>query len=446
MRIGIDVGMTNTDAVLISGATVVEAVKTTTTPDVTSGIAAAIGELRRRPSFDPGAVAGVAVATPCFSLALAEARRLARTAVIRLCLPATAAAPPLIGWPGRLVRAIGGHSYLCRGGHEFDGRVISVPDPDELRRVAADLAAKRIRSVAISSVFSPGHAEFEVLAADILTSEMEGLHVSLSHEIGRTGLLERENATVVNACLRDIAERFCLDLSTALRQNGLDAALYLSRNDGTVMDVDSARSYPAAALYPRAANSLNGAACLSGLDTCTVVDAGGTTTAVGTLHRGVPREAGGGAVVAGVRTDLRVPDVRTMEDLDSVIDRIRTRSAPDPVVLVGGGSPLIGDRLGVAARVHRPEHFAVAGAVGAAIAHVGGEVDRVFAVEPGDREAVRSAASQEAIDRTVAAGADPGTVRVVEVEEFPIAGLPGNAVRVRVRAVGDLDGGTGCGC
>lgn len=513
MRIGIDVGGTNTDAVLMSGDTVVEMVKATTTPDVTSGIVTAIDALRGSPAFDPGAIASVMIGTTHFINALVEARQLNSTAVVRLCLPATAAAPPLIGWPERLVKAIGGDVYLCHGGHEFDGRVISDLDPDELRRVAADMAAKQIRSVAISSVFSPVNAEFELRAADILAAELDGLYISLSHEIGRMGLLERENATVINASLRDVAEQICVGLTTTLRRIGLNAALYLSQNDGTLMDVDFARSYPAATFASGPTNSMRGAAFLSGVEACAVVDVGGTTTDVGVLHRGIPREASSGVRVAGIRTNFRMPDVLTVglgggslvrvengavrvgpdsvgyrleeearvfggstltatdlgvaagaarigdprrvsgldpghvsagmayikDKVTGIIDQMRTSSAPIPVVLVGGGSMLVDDRLSVASEVHRPDHYAVANAIGAAIAQVGGEVDRIYAVEAGKREAVLGDAKQEAVDRAVAAGADPSTVEVVDVEEIPIAYLPGNATRVHVKAVGDLN-------
>jgi hypothetical protein len=48
----------------------------------------------------------------------------------------------------------------------------------------------------------------------------------------------------------------------------------------------------------------------------------------------------------------------------------------------------------------------------------------------------------EARERAVAAGADPDTVRIVELEEIPLAYLTSPAVRVRVKAAGTLDGGT----
>ena len=146
------------------------------------------------------------IGTTHFTNALIEARGLAPTAALRLGLPATASLPPMVDWPQRLVAAVEGRAYLAHGGHEFDGRHIAELDPDELRRHAADMAAHGIRSVAISSVFSPVSNEFELRAAQIIGEELgPDVAISLSHEIGRIGLLERENATIINAALRELA-------------------------------------------------------------------------------------------------------------------------------------------------------------------------------------------------------------------------------------------------
>jgi hypothetical protein len=90
--------------------------------------------------------------------------------------------------------------------------------------------------------------------------------------------------------------------------------------------------------------------------------------------------------------------------------------------------------------VIRPPHFDCANAIGAAIAQVSGEVDRIFAVDGRayTRDSALAAARAEATERAVAAGADPATVTIVEVDEIPLAYLPSNALRVRVKAVGDL--------
>lgn len=511
MRIGIDVGGTNTDVVLLDAASVLAEFKTATTPDVTSGIVAGLAGVSKQYAFSPAEVQAVMIGTTHFINAIVEADRLAPTAAVRLGLPATAALPPMVGWPERLVHAIQGRTYLCHGGHEFDGRLISPLDRREIEQVAEDLAAHGIRSVAISSVFSPVRAELEQEAAAILREQLPDLHLSLSHEIGRMGLLERENATVINACLRDLAEQICTGLTSTLDALGITAPLYLSQNDGTLMDVEHAREYPVATFASGPTNSMRGAAFLSGLQDCAVIDVGGTTSDVGILQSGFPREATTEVSVGGVRTNFRMPDVLSIgigggsrvrtdgelrvgpdsvgyrlrdealvfggdtltatdiavaagraavgdpslvahldralvaealaliaRDVAVVVDRMRTSARPLPVVYAGGGSILLPDAMEGAATIHRPDHYAVANAVGAAIAQVGGEVDRIVSVAPGQREAVLDAARQEAVDRAVASGARIGSVEVVDVEEVPIAYLPGNATRIRVRAVGDL--------
>ncbi|GLY48933.1 hydantoinase/oxoprolinase family protein [Lentzea sp. NBRC 102530] len=509
MHIGIDVGGTNTDAVLVRGRTVLASCKATTTADVTGGIVAAISGLRH--AFEPRQVTAVMIGTTHFVNAVVEGRDLARTAAVRLGLPATTALPPFVDWPDRLRQAIGGHAYLCHGGHEYDGRVISPLREDELEAVAEDLAAKNVESVAISSVFSLVSNEFERQAAEVLTARVPGLLVSFSHEIGRLGLLERENATIINAALRVLAGQIADGLADSLRAQGVDAPLYLSQNDGTLMDLDHARRHPVATFASGPTNSMRGGAFLAGADDCAVIDVGGTTTDIGVLHRGFPREASSEVLISGVRTNFRMPDVLSVgigggsvirddggtvrigpdsvgfrladealvfggdtltatdvavaagladigdrartrhlgrafvqaaldqiqHRVDHRLDRTRTSPEPMPVVLVGGGSALV-QRLEGASKIVRPEHHAFAGAIGAAIAQVGGEVDRVFTMAPGTRDEVLDGARQEAVDRAVAAGARAGSVRIVEVEEIPLAYLPGNASRVRARAVGDL--------
>lgn len=104
---------------------------------------------------------------------------------------------------------------------------------------------------------------------------------------------------------------------------------------------------------------------------------------------------------------------------------------------------LLRDELPGASRVVRPENFAVANAVGAAIAQIGGEVDRMFSIGSElSREQAVERAKEEAAERARAAGAAPDSVRIVDVEELSIAYVPGNAVRIKVKAVGDLEIGS----
>lgn len=514
MHIGIDVGGTNTDAVLMDGSRTLAGVKHSTSPDVTSGIVAAIEELRADHPFDGSDIEAVMIGTTHFINALVEARRLAPTAALRLGLPATRALPPLVDWPAALTKAISGRSYLAHGGYEFDGRPISPLDPAELRGIAADMATAGIRSVAISSVFSPVNHDLETTAAKIIGAELgDRVAVSLSHEIGRIGLLERENATIINAALRELASDIVDGLTEAVRAHEIEAPIFLSQNDGTLMDEDYVRRYPVATFASGPTNSMRGAALTSGLDSCAVVDIGGTTADIGLLVNGFPRETANEVTVAGVRTNFRMPDVlsigigggsivdtetgevgpesvgyrltsealvfggstltatdvavaagraeigdpsrvthldpglvarvlaRIAERVAEAVDRMRTSPDPIPVVAVGGGSILLPDELPMFGTVHRPTNYAVANAIGASIAQVGGEIDKVYAIQPGGREEVLAAVRAEAVDKAIAAGASPSTVSIIDFDEVPVPYLPGNATRLRVKAVGDLDMG-----
>ncbi len=512
VRLGIDVGGTNTDAVLMNGNRVVAKVKTPTTPDVTSGITTALRGALHAAAVPASALGGVMIGTTHFTNAVVERRHLQPTACVRLGLPATGVLPPMIDWPPDLRETIGNHYYLVHGGHEFDGRRIAELDPGEVRRAGRDMRKKGIRSVAVSAVFSPVTAEAELRAAETLREELPDAEVTLSHQIGRLGLLERENAAILNACLQDLARRTIGAFRQALAGLGITAPLYLTQNDGTLMSAEFAERYPVLTFASGPTNSMRGAAFLSGLRDAVVVDVGGTTTDVGALARGFPREASWAVAVGGVRTNFRMPDVfsvglgggshvldeplrvgprsvgyelttralvfggdvltatdvavaagvadvgdprrvshlsrdlvaraldRIQAMVEEAVDRMKLSPDPVPVVLVGGGSLLVARPIRGASEVVRPDHFEAANAVGAAIAQISGEVDRIFSLDQVSRDEALTAARREAVEQAVQAGARPDTVEIVELEEVPLAYLPSNATRVRVKAVGDLAG------
>lgn len=509
-RIGVDVGGTNTDAVLMGNRRVLAKLKTPTTEDVTGGITTAITSVLTQSGIATSAIASVMIGTTHFTNAIVERRHLQPVGIIRIGLPATAALPPLIDWPEDLVEALNSSAYLVHGGYEFDGRKISDFDPDEVRSAAHDIAAKGIRAVAISGVFSPVNTDQEEEAAAIVAGVIPDAMITKSNEIGRIGLLERENAAILNSCLRDLANRTMGAFERAISDLGITAPLYLTQNDGTLMAADFARNYPVLTIASGPTNSMRGAAFLSGLNDAVVVDIGGTTSDIGMLTQGFPREASVAVEVGGVRTNFRMPDVysvglgggslvdfaamsvgprsvgyrltsealvfggdtltttdiavaagiadigdasrvsgldgenvaraldRIQEIVDSGVDRMKTSSEPVPVIVVGGGSVLVGRDVEGASMMVKPDHFEAANAVGAAIAQISGEIDRVYSLESLSREAALDSAKQEASERAVAAGADPASVTIVDVEDVPLAYLPGNATRIRVKAVGDL--------
>jgi hypothetical protein len=121
------------------------------------------------------------------------------------------------------------------------------------------------------------------------------------------------------------------------------------------------------------------------------------------------------------------------------IDRMKTSAEAVPLVLVGGGAVLIRHDIPGVSEVVVPSGASVANAVGASIAQTSGEVDRVFSYEQLGRDSAVAAAIAEAKSAAITAGATASSLNVVEVEELPLAYVPGQAVRLRVKVSGDLD-------
>ena len=282
MRIGIDVGGTNTDAVLMDEGNLTGRAKVPTSGDVTSGIVAALQDvLGQAPKG--ASVQAVMLGTTHFTNALLERKDLSPTATIRLALPANRLLPPFVDWPEPLRDAAGGLSYMVRGGHEYDGREISSLDTSEVRSAVRDMVKKGVEAVAVCGVFSAVNPAHEEATAELIREEAPHLSMTLSRDIGRIGILERENAAALNACLAGAAARTISGIREAIQSLGLDAPLYLSQNDGTLMDVSYAARFPVFTIASGPTNSMRGAAYLSGIRDGIVVDVGGTSTDVGAL-------------------------------------------------------------------------------------------------------------------------------------------------------------------
>jgi N-methylhydantoinase A/oxoprolinase/acetone carboxylase beta subunit len=308
-RIGIDVGGTNTDAVLLEDGRVVHAVKTPTTADVTSGIVAALAELARRPEVGRDMIDGVVIGTTHFVNAVVQRRDLSRVAAVRIGLPASAALPPFCDWPEDLARCVRGEVFMLEGGHDYDGRPLVPFDEAGMRRAARRIRESGIGSVAVAAIFAPLDPSCEERAGTILAEECPDAAVTLSCDLGRIGLLERENAALLNAALVDLARVTVAGFTRAIAASGITAPLYLTQNDGTVMSADLGAALPVTSFASGATNSMRGAAFLSGLADAMVIDVGGTSTDIGQLRRGFPREANSVVEVGGVRTLFRMPDL-----------------------------------------------------------------------------------------------------------------------------------------
>ena len=509
MKIGVDVGGTNTDAVVLGPNGVLGWCKTPTTADVYSGVVSAITQAITDAGADRADVDCVMIGTTQFTNAVIQRKSLLPVGIIRLALPATSAIPPLTDWPDDLINKISRNAYLVGGGYEFDGREIAPLDEKGVAAAARDFQKNSIRAVAITSVFSPINGNMERRAAEIVQNEVPDIVVSLSCELGQFGLLPRENSTIINAALSQLSSHVVQAFRRSLQELDLKAPLFISQNDGTLMRADDVQRYPVLTFASGPTNSMRGAVYLARIQDAMVVDIGGTTSDIGMLRNGFPRQSTNFVDVGGVKTNFRMPDVLavglgggslvrdggrlvgpdsvgyeltscaqcfggntlTATDiavaggwadigdkslvradkstinaarasmrhlLDVNVERMKTEAADLPLLVVGGGAVLVDWPVKSVSDVLRPEFSSVANAVGAAISQVSGEVERVVTLNEGNRGFVLDEIRQEATDKAIYAGATAESVEIIEVEQVPISYLPGNPMRLRVKAVGDL--------
>lgn len=520
-KIGIDVGGTNTDGVLVGqDQSIIAKTKQRTTKDVITGIDYAIAAVLEESEIDPGLVKFVMLGTTHCTNAIIERKGLNRIGVIRLCKPASIAIPPLTAFPEDLISMFESNVHMVNGGYEFDGREISPLDEDEIRGVLRSMKGK-VDSIAVTGIFSKSNPEQENTVAKWAKEEIENVKVSLSHLVGGLGLLERENATIINASLQTIAMHMADSFERAVRNHGINARLFFGQNDGTLMSVENARDFPVLTIACGPTNSIRGAGALSGMDNGIVIDVGGTTTDAGILVKGFPRESSRTNEIGGVKTNFRMPDVlsiglgggsiiRTNEEVsigpDSVgyqlsdkslafggddftmtdyaivmdafniegaksadnieskienttsisidklkktikshvdiklsllLDKLKTENGDVPVILVGGGSVILPDRIEGASEVIKPLHFEVANAYGACIAKVGGEAEQIVNLATSDRELALKDVTTIATRIAQNAGADIENIEVISIQETPLAYLP-NMTKIKVKVCGGL--------
>ncbi|KAJ6577349.1 Hydantoinase/oxoprolinase [Mycena capillaripes] len=537
-RIGVDVGGTNTDGVIIditktsdpSTRGVIASFKHETTVNVTDGIEAAVRRVITDARIDPqdGEILSLTIGTTHFVNAVvqADSRRLSKVAVIRLASPYTVEHPPFVDFPAHLEALMNGHTAIIKGGLQIDGRTINEIDEAEVIEQAEHIKSKGLKDIVLIGIFSPLDVDGknEYLARDILLRELgPEINIVCSRDVAQVGFIERENASILNASIGAFAQRTIRGFENAMKRLGLVCPLYLTQNDGTLTSAADAAKLPIRTFSSGATNSMRGASFLAGIDlkktegsaeSMIVVDVGGTTTDAGVLlPSGFPRQAAAFIEVAGVRTNFSMPDVNsiglgggsrvrvdasgrvtvgpdsvghyltrdakvfggnvltttdlavcsgaqdigdadevsdvadaivaqanivTKRLLENVVDRMKTSPEDCTVLLVGGGSIVVPPELKGVKEIRIPPFHGVANAVGAAIANVSGDVDTIEILQGQKLPDVLERTKRLAIEKAVAAGAEPNSVSIAEINILPVQYVTNQATRIIVKAIGEL--------
>ncbi|HET8685757.1 MAG TPA: hydantoinase/oxoprolinase family protein, partial [Methanosarcina sp.] len=196
------------------------------------------------------------------------------------------------------------YCITVKGGHDSDGDELQPLDLTAVEQFAVSLK-KKVSAFAVSSYFGTRNPEHELKIKKTIL-KLTGLPVVCGHELSQElGAYERAATAVLNAQLIPITYQFIHSITAEIKERNLDAKVFMLKCDGSVTDLKSAKLRPIETIFSGPAASIMGASHLSGLDTCAVIDVGGTSTDVSMIKKGVPELCEKGAVVGGWQTSVK---------------------------------------------------------------------------------------------------------------------------------------------
>ena len=320
MLLGVDVGGTFTDAVLLGDGLLVTAKAPTTPEDQSLGVMAAVEAALARAGREPRDVTAFAHGMTVATNALLEGRaartalvategftdvvalgRQARADLYRLCAtrPAPLVPPELrFAAPERMTP---------------DGPLRPL-DASAAGALARDVAAAEPEAVAVMLLHAYRHPQHEQQIRDALAAELPDVHVSLSHEVvGTFREYERAATTEIDAALSPLLARYLRRLAERARSAGLPEPAIMQSNGG-LADVDSAAAHAALTVLSGPAGGAAGAAYAAraaGAERALCLDMGGTSADVCVVHDGAVAETGA-SEIAGRPIALPTLDVHTV--------------------------------------------------------------------------------------------------------------------------------------
>jgi len=301
--LGIDVGGTNTDSVLIDlkEKKILSFAKASTTrEDLALGIEESLRGLEK--SYF-SAIALIGLSTTLATNAIVEG---ARRRVLGV----------LIGYgPDDFPPTLREDIALIRGGHDVRGEEQAPLDTDALRELVERTKAG-IEAYAVCGYFSVRNPEHELRAGEIIR-QMTGRPVVCGHEISlKLDAVKRATTTILNAHLIPVIHQLIDSVKRVFVRERIAAPLMIVKGDGSLMGESAIMNRPIETILSGPAASVIGARHLLGqggaAEDAVVVDIGGTTTDIAFLKDGAPRLNPAGARIGPWQTNVRAIDIRTI--------------------------------------------------------------------------------------------------------------------------------------
>jgi len=324
--IGLDVGGTHTDAILIGAKGLVREIKVNTDPErLYDTVISAFDRLLV--DQDMSEVKRVVLSTT-----------LATNMVVQRGLPPVGmvvCAGPGID-PGHF--RVGSHYFRIKGALDHRGGELEAIDEQEVHAVGEQLRSLALPAVGVVTKFSVRNPSHELKIAKILEGYVD--KVFLGHLFsGALSFPRRIATTYLNAAVYPVHARFFTAVQQSLEKKGLTPPIRIMTPDGGNMNISSSLAYPAQNILSGPSASVMGAVAHAPVDkTCLVLDIGGTTTDMAVILNGEPVIAPHGIEIGGFKTLIRALLTRSIGIGGDSVVRVQDE-----------GGPIIGpDRLGVA--------------------------------------------------------------------------------------------------
>ncbi len=310
--IGIDIGGTHIDLVVVDDKqSIIKSHKQVHQKPLNDSIIQAIQKLIGQ-DLNPKYCQAIHIGTTIAINSLLEQKNLKKVGVLRLAAHQPDM-PPAYHFPASLKEKILVDFVNVNAGFEYNKRAMGALSKHEVLDGLKKLCAQGAESIAVVGCFSPLYAEQELEVLNIIEEVAnQKLSVCLSHQIGGLGFLNRENNTILNACLQGSLSAELLNLQKQIHQLGFTAPLFITQNNGCLMTLEEALEFPIKTIASGPTNSLIGACKLAGLNQAVIVDIGGTSTDIGVVENGFPRYSFESAKIAGIQTDYMLPEIQVL--------------------------------------------------------------------------------------------------------------------------------------
>jgi N-methylhydantoinase A/oxoprolinase/acetone carboxylase beta subunit len=297
-RVGIDVGGTFTDAVLMQGNHIIEQLKVPTdTGDLLHTIMSTIDKLgvsEQKP------VEKITVSTTLVTNAILQGN----LPEIKLCLfPGYGMRLEALAWPVPY--------QVFSGVIDYRGREIQAPDQSEWEQLSHNLQREGVTHLAIVGKFSHRNKIHEEQLAAFLREHNPELQITCGNLWGQANFYRRSLTTYLNLASWDLYHSFAADLQEAIASRGCSAPISVLKADAGALPLTSVR--PVDSIYSGPAASVLGALAQSEeSESFIVVDIGGTTTDLGIVLSGVPLLSSKGARIGDFPTLVYSLAVRSL--------------------------------------------------------------------------------------------------------------------------------------